>query len=80
MGPLRVVIGSGGEGIAAFDAAMLRGGTVLAVAPDGDALALHAGARNVTGPAIASAVIFADELIDLESPPCTPPPSPARSR
>lgn len=69
MEPLRVVIGAGSAGIAAFDAAVARGGVVLAVAPEGDALATHAGARNVEGEAVASVVIFADEVIDLEGTP-----------
>jgi hypothetical protein len=67
MEPLRVVIGADAEGVAAFDAAVARGGVVLAVAPAGSPLAAHAGARNVDGEAVASVVIFADELIDLES-------------
>lgn len=66
MDPLRVVIGAGPAGVAAFDAALARGGVVLAVAPAGDPLAAHAGARNVEGEAVASVVIFADELIDLD--------------
>jgi len=69
MEPLRVVIGAGADSVAAFDAAVARGGVVLAVAPPGSLLAAHAGPRNVEGEAVASAVIFANELIDLESTP-----------